>query len=161
MPPERSSRQKVRPLHSNIKQVTKVWARIHHAIHTKRPFTLFSFILSDPQILANRTIIHQKLVIWQKKLSHYTKTLLLPSLEKAKSLISQTKSCHECPQNSPSDKLDPKEFKRTRRWTRKKIGTNNGDNLYPNWNSREKLRTICQLGKYEAKKSQNRISFEL
>jgi hypothetical protein len=126
--PDRSSRQKVRPMRSNITQAKKVWARIDPAIHTKRPFTLFSFTLSDPSD-------NSKLHSHSSQASHLTnkictyQTLQLPSLEKAKSLNSQTKSCHTTPQNYPSDKLDPEEVKRTGRWTRKKIEANTGDNI--------------------------------
>jgi hypothetical protein len=146
-PPERSSRQKVRPLRSNIKQVKKVWARIQHAIHTKRPFTLFSFILSDPQILVQLHNHSSEAGNLTKQTFTPYQNLATPIPWESQKAYLSNKILSSNPQNYPSDKLDPKEFKRTRRWTCKKIEINTGDNLYPNWNSRKKPRTICQLGK--------------
>jgi len=59
-------------MRSNINQVKTVWARIHLAIHTKRPFILFSSHYQILQIIVKYTLIHQRLVIWQKKLAHHT-----------------------------------------------------------------------------------------
>jgi hypothetical protein len=65
--------------------------------------------------------------------------LLLPSLEKAKSLISQIKSCHiTTPQNYFSDKLDPEEFQTYREVNKQKeLKQTLATALYPSRNSQE------------------------
>lgn len=153
MPSERSSRQKVRPMRSNIKQVRKVWARILHAIHTSEtPLYCSHLQYQIRQMLVIRTITHQMLVIWQKNLPNHATTLLLPSLLKAKSLISN-KSCNtKSPQSCHSDKLDPEEFEQTRRWICKKLETIT-DNKTPPKQVLKKNKGNQSKKKYELKAS--------
>jgi len=148
-------------MRSNTKQVKQVWVRIHPPIHTKRPFTLFSFTLSDSSDTSKMHCHSSETSHLPNKLAYHTKTLLLPSLRRPKALSLK--------QNLVTESL---KITIQTSWILRNLNAPGGEHarklkqtlattLYPSKNSQEKLKTICQRRENMKQKSQNRISFEL